>query len=351
MLSLEVEIAVLTNVELDHHATFSSLAQLRDDFRELLAAASTAVVWDRPELLELAGPGVVAYDAASIELTAGGSRFRWRGARGRRSRSPACTTRPTPPARSRRRASPGAGAEAALAALAGFAGAGRRFQRLGTSARGAEVYEDYAHHPTEVAATLQRRPHARAAPARRRLPAAPVLAHGAAGPRVRRARWPRADVVVVLDVYPARERAEDFPGVSGLQIAEAAADAAAGRPVYWLPGFAEARGRPRGAAAARATSCVVMGAGDVDELGRGTRRRRRAGERAARRACERDVPLARLTTVRTGGRGEFFARAGEDERALLELLAWAAGAGARGLGRRLGLEPADRRRRACRGWC
>jgi UDP-N-acetylenolpyruvoylglucosamine reductase len=37
---------------------------------------------------------------------------------------------------------------------------------------------------------------------------------------------------------------------------------------------------------------------------------------------ERDHPLARLTTVRTGGRGEYFARAGE-ERALLELLAWA----------------------------
>ena len=37
---------------------------------------------------------------------------------------------------------------------------------------------------------------------------------------------------------------------------------------------------------------------------------------------ERDVPLARLTTVRTGGRGEYFARAG-DERALIEMLAWA----------------------------
>ena len=47
-------------------------------------------------------------------------------------------------------------------------------------------------------------------------------------------------MVVVLDVYPARERAEDFPGVSGLLIAEAAADAAGGRPVYWLPGFATA---------------------------------------------------------------------------------------------------------------
>jgi UDP-N-acetylenolpyruvoylglucosamine reductase len=41
---------------------------------------------------------------------------------------------------------------------------------------------------------------------------------------------------------------------------------------------------------------------------------------------ERDYPLARLTTVRTGGTGEFFARAGGEEQ-LLELLAWAAGEG------------------------
>ena len=39
-----------------------------------------------------------------------------------------------------------------------------------------------------------------------------------------------ADLIVVLDVYPARERAEDFPGVSGYLVAEAAADSpAAGR--------------------------------------------------------------------------------------------------------------------------
>ena len=51
MLMLDVEIAVLTNVELDHHATFGSLAQLREAFREFLARARTAiVVWDRPDL-------------------------------------------------------------------------------------------------------------------------------------------------------------------------------------------------------------------------------------------------------------------------------------------------------------
>jgi UDP-N-acetylenolpyruvoylglucosamine reductase len=44
------------------------------------------------------------------------------------------------------------------------------------------------------------------------------------------------------------------------------------------------------------------------------------------KGVEPDHPLARLTTVRTGGRGEFFARAGT-EAALLELLGWARGAG------------------------
>ncbi len=57
MLSLDVEIAVLTNVELDHHATFGSLAELREAFREFLARARAAVgLWDRPELLALARP-------------------------------------------------------------------------------------------------------------------------------------------------------------------------------------------------------------------------------------------------------------------------------------------------------
>ena len=62
-----------------------------------------------------------------------------------------------------------------------------------------------------------------------------------------------ADVVVVLDVYPARERAEDFPGVSGLLVAEAAADAAGGRPVWWLPRAGRRRAHAARASCARAT--------------------------------------------------------------------------------------------------
>jgi UDP-N-acetylmuramate--alanine ligase len=74
-------------------------------------------------------------------------------------------------------------------------------------------------------------------------------------------------VIAVLDVYPARERAEDHPGVSGLRIAEAAADSAAGRPVYWLPSFADAEPVLR-ELLGEGDVAVIMGAGDVDELAR-----------------------------------------------------------------------------------
>jgi UDP-N-acetylmuramate--alanine ligase len=77
-----------------------------------------------------------------------------------------------------------------------------------------------------------------------------------------------ADLVVVLDVYPARERAEDFPGVSGLMVAQAAADAAGGRPVWWLPRIEDAQ-RMLAAELGEGDVLLTMGAGDVDQLARG----------------------------------------------------------------------------------
>jgi UDP-N-acetylmuramate--alanine ligase len=71
----------------------------------------------------------------------------------------------------------------------------------------------------------------------------------------------------VVDVYPARERAEDFPGVGGHLIAAAAADAGGGRQVAWMPTLEDAHHwldstlRP-------GDLCLVMGAGDIDSLGR-----------------------------------------------------------------------------------
>ena len=46
---------MLTNAELDHHTTYGSRRDVDDTFRAFLALAEQAVVWDRPELLALAG--------------------------------------------------------------------------------------------------------------------------------------------------------------------------------------------------------------------------------------------------------------------------------------------------------
>jgi UDP-N-acetylmuramate--alanine ligase len=303
MLSLSVEIAVLTNVELDHHASFRSLAELREAFAAFLARASGAiVVWDRPELLALVPSGaldatagllaessepkadssvpssapekgaaagaalrLVAYDAPFPMEGGGGSRFRWRGHE---------VSLAVPGAHNALNAT--AALEAACLAgaderrapgwLAGFSGAGRRFQRVGATASGAVVIDDYAHHPTEVTATLQ----AARTLAPQRLVAVfqpHLYSRTAVLAREFGLALALADAIAVLDVYPARERAEDFPGVSGLAIARAAVEYAHGRMVLWLPDFAAAR--PVLASVLREGDlCVVMGAGDVDLLAR-----------------------------------------------------------------------------------
>ena len=153
MLSLRVEIAVLTSVELDHHDSFGSLRELEAAYREFLAGAAQAVIWNRPELLALRDGPLIAYDAAAPTLTAGGSRFEFDGIE---------VELRVPGEHNARNAAAAlsvatlVGVRAADAArgLAAFSGAARRFERLGRSAGGAEVYDDYAHHPTEVAATL-----------------------------------------------------------------------------------------------------------------------------------------------------------------------------------------------------
>ncbi len=239
LLSLSVEIAVLTSVELDHHDLFGSLHELEADYRAFLARAPRAVIWDRPELLALREGPLVAYDAprrrsprAARASSSTASRSSWR--------CRASTTRATPP---RRSASPGWPVSAPptpRAASRRFSGAARRFERLGETAAGVPVYDDYAHHPTEIAATL--------AAARTLGPARLVAAfqphlysRTAALAREFGEALAAADTVFVLDVYPAREQAGDFPGVSGLLVAEATVDAARGKPTYWLPDREAAR--------------------------------------------------------------------------------------------------------------
>jgi UDP-N-acetylmuramate--alanine ligase len=271
MLSLRVEIAVLTNVELDHHASFASLAELEDAFRTFLShAAKAIIVWDQPALIALvqelaASVEIIPYDVYDPILRGGGSRFQWRGHEVVLA-VPGVHNALNATAALEATRLAGAEASGAIEGLAGFAGAGRRFERLGETEHGAVVYDDYAHHPTEVAATLR---------AARTLQHTRVVAvfqphlysRTALLAREFGAALALADVVAVLDVSPARERAENHPGVSGLLIAEAAADAAGGKPVYWLPSFAAAEGILRDVLR-EGDVCLVMGAGDVDALGR-----------------------------------------------------------------------------------
>src|SRR5206468_4573204 len=76
-----------------------------------------------------------------------------------------------------------------------------------------------------------------------------------------------ADLPGVVEIYPARERAEDFPGVTGRLVAEAAADAAGGRAVLWLADLDDAE-RVMRAQLREGDLCLVLGAGNIDALGR-----------------------------------------------------------------------------------
>src|SRR5215218_3716702 len=269
LLKLAPAIAVLTNAELDHHTTYASQLDVDDTFRAYLALADRAVVvWDRPALVALAPAGgavpVVAFDAAP-ELTPGGSRFALDGVEVEL-RVPGAHNACNAAAALTAARLAGADLAAAAAALRDFQGAGRRFEQLGRTAEGALVVDDYAHHPTEVAATLE---------AARTLRPRRVLAVFQPHLFSRTARQAAefgaalagADEVVVLDVYPARERADDFPGVTGLLVAESTADAGGGRPVAWLPAFPDAAAFLRGRAGA-GDLVLTLGAGDVDALGR-----------------------------------------------------------------------------------
>ena len=265
MLALDTEIAVLTSVELDHHAAFGSRLELEGVYREFLAGAPEAVIWDRPELLALRRGPVAVYDVAAPDLAGGGARFSYLNVD---------VSLRVPGAHNALNAAAalavcrlvGADLIGAAAALGGFTGVARRFERLGRTPAGAVVYDDYAHHPTEIAATLA---------AARTLGPDRVIAVFQPHLYSRTRELARefggalaaADVVVVLDVYPARERAEDFPGVTGRMVAEASADAAGGRPVYWLPRLDDAA-RVLSRLLAAGDLCLVLGAGDVDGLGR-----------------------------------------------------------------------------------
>jgi UDP-N-acetylmuramate--alanine ligase len=225
-LALHPEIAVVTNVELDHHHTYASREELDEAFRQFLAQSEHAIVEPFDEGLSppLLVPGAHNRRNSAAALQA-------------------CALAGADPQRCRE-------------ALSAFVGAKRRFEELGTTASGARVVDDYAHHPTEVAATI--------AAGRSQEPARVVAVfqpHLYSRTQQLAMEFGEAlaaaERSLVLPVYPARERQQDFPGVSAQLIA---ADA---HP----QSFEEAHEQLASELQA-GDLCLVMGAGDVDRLGR-----------------------------------------------------------------------------------
>ncbi|MEV4422739.1 UDP-N-acetylmuramate--L-alanine ligase [Patulibacter sp. NPDC049589] len=263
------EIAVVTSVELDHHGTYAGRADLDAAFRTFLAGATERVVWDRRELDRIVpadAAHVHRYDVDSSTPGDGAQRFAWRD-RTVGLRQPGLHNAWNATAALTAATLAGADPDRAADAMLDFPGTGRRFEQTGIGPAGAVIIDDYAHHPTEVAATIRA---ARTLGPRRivavfqpHLFSRTQMLADAFG-----AALAEADLICLLDVYPARERAEDFPGVDGLTLARTAADAADGRPVLLLPTIADAIERLP--ALLRAGDlCLCMGAGDVDAVARG----------------------------------------------------------------------------------
>ena len=281
-LDLSPEIAVITNIEpdhLDHHKTVQHLLASFGEFLRRITPGGCAVLCaDRPELVGAHGYApllrereMITYglsaDAAvrGAEATAEGLSGRCRlWVRGRDEGelgvgipgvhnvanalgAVACGLRA------------GAPVEAAKKALASFHGAERRFQVLGHPG-GITVVDDYAHHPTEIAATIAT---ARAAFPGRRLLAVfqPHLysrtrdfADGFAE------TLSRADLIALVSIYPAREA--PIAGVSIGMIADLLR--ARGKDVPWQLAKEEVVIRlvPH---LKPGDVVLVMGAGDITE--------------------------------------------------------------------------------------
>jgi UDP-N-acetylmuramate--alanine ligase len=224
---LRPKIAVVTNVDLDHHSEFASRAEVEELFARWLGEVPQVVRADElePVDFELAVTGEhnrrnAAAALAALELI-------------------------------------GVAPEETRPHLAEFAGAGRRQERRG-EAGGVTILDDYAHHPAEIAATID---------AVRDGGRVLVLFQPHLYSRTRHlvrelaSALSKADVVAVTDVYRARE--EPVEGVTGKLIVDALTEERPGVTVGWTPSieqgavFLAARARPGDVA-------LTVGAGDVD---------------------------------------------------------------------------------------
>ncbi len=253
-LVLDPEIAVVTNIEMDHHSRWNGLAELRSAFAEFVAKADGVALPSAETAMaeELAGKRVAGFDLAvpgpeTIDLVVPGDHN-------------VLDARAAIAALDLAGIDSGAGASA----LSDFPGVKRRLEFKGTR-DGAKVYDDYAHHPTEVKASLialrQLGPDRLIAVFQPHLYSRTKVFAEAFG-----AALAVADEIFVLDVYPAREEpVGPFEGVSGLDVLRAAADRAGGGPVWWTPDLDSA------AAAVvdrlgEGRILVTLGAGDITKL-------------------------------------------------------------------------------------
>ena len=230
--ALAPEIAVVTNVDLDHHTTFASRAEVGELFAEWTAM--------------LAGAHVVRGDAlepVQFELAVPGEHNR---------RNAACALAALELA--------GIERDDAARVLGEFRGAGRRLEARG-EAGGVRVFDDYAHHPAEIAATLAAareladggrilvvfQPHLYS----RTLHLAHELAVSLA----------LADAACVTEIYAAREDPVD--GVGGKLVLDRLAEVRPGMALGWAPTVEDAASLVA-AQARRGDVVLTIGAGDVD---------------------------------------------------------------------------------------
>ena len=289
-LRLRPEVAVVTNVELDHHSHWGGEGELVRAFARFAAPAAALVRPAGSRLAALDGAGTIlsfaspaagepptpaALTATDVVPTAGGSEFT--------AVSEALGERrvrlSVPGAHNVSNALAAIGAlllardldpdlppmDELLGGLATFPGMARRLEARGRTPAGAVVYDDYAHHPTEVAASLA---------ALRELPHRRLVAvfqphlysrTRALAPRFGRA-LAAADEVGLVDVYAAREEpVGELAGVSGLDVAAATADAAPGKRVRWL-GDLDAAAAALAPELGEGDLLVTLGAGDVHRL-------------------------------------------------------------------------------------
>ena len=226
---LRPQIAVVTNIDLDHHSEFRSHAELEDLFERWLAGVPRVVRGDRLQPFE--------------------GELRLSGEHNRRNAAAALAALELV----------GVAGDETWPVLREFRGAGRRLEERGV-AGGVRVVDDYAHHPAEIAATLSAvREHVNGRVLALFQPH--LFSRTRHLARELGTALAAADVVAVTDVYAARET--PIEGITGKLVVNALTETRPGMPVAWTPAVED--GARFLAGRARSGDVVLtIGAGDVD---------------------------------------------------------------------------------------